>query len=100
MIADILAGHVRKGFLVGWLKARGVGWASDLIPNLTNLAPDEEYRPTITQPSGPEAVVTDAAMAEATRGADPETEPAGNEAEYAETEAVPILKEAKEEAAS
>ena len=100
LIADILAGHGREGFLAGWLKARGVGWASDLIPNLTNLAPDEEYRPTIKQPSGPEAVVTDAAIAEATRGADPETEAAGDEAEYAGTEAVPILKEANEEIAS
>ena len=26
------------GFLAGWLRHRGVEWAADLIPNLTNLA--------------------------------------------------------------
>ncbi len=28
----------RDGFLAPWLRARGVDWAADLIPNLTNLA--------------------------------------------------------------
>src|SRR5690606_5987877 len=38
LIADILAEHGRDGFLAAWLKARGVEWAADLIPNLTNIA--------------------------------------------------------------
>jgi type IV secretion system protein VirB4 len=37
LIADILAEHGRDGFLAAWLTARGVEWAADLIPNLTNL---------------------------------------------------------------
>ena len=38
LIADILAEHGRDGFLAAWLTARGVEWAADLIPNLTNIA--------------------------------------------------------------
>jgi type IV secretion system protein VirB4 len=38
LIADILAKHGRDGFLAAWLTARGVEWAADLIPNLTNIA--------------------------------------------------------------
>ena len=26
-----------EGFLAAWLRHRGVNWAADLIPNLTNL---------------------------------------------------------------
>ena len=37
-IARIHAEHGRTGFLAGWLRHRGVEWAADLIPNLTNLA--------------------------------------------------------------
>jgi type IV secretion system protein VirB4 len=37
LIADILAEHGRDGFLAAWLTARGVEWAADLIPNLTNI---------------------------------------------------------------
>ena len=37
-IARIHAEHGRDGFLAGWLRHRGVDWAADLIPNLTNLA--------------------------------------------------------------
>ncbi len=42
LIADILAEHGRDGFLGAWLTARGVEWAADLIPDLTNItvAPD------------------------------------------------------------
>ncbi|MEH3117268.1 MAG: conjugal transfer protein TrbE [Methylorubrum populi] len=36
-IAAILAEHGRAGFLAEWLRHRGVGWAADLIPDLTNL---------------------------------------------------------------
>ncbi|MBJ7533180.1 conjugal transfer protein TrbE [Rhodomicrobium vannielii ATCC 17100] len=36
-IAKILAEHGRDGFLDAWLRHRGVGWAADLIPDLTNL---------------------------------------------------------------
>ncbi len=38
LIAQILAEHGRDGFLAAWLRERGVDWAADLIPNLTNLA--------------------------------------------------------------
>ncbi|WP_131119565.1 conjugal transfer protein TrbE [Lichenihabitans psoromatis] len=36
-IARIVAEHSRDGFLGPWLRHRGLGWAADLIPNLTNL---------------------------------------------------------------
>ncbi|GAA4218945.1 conjugal transfer protein TrbE [Sphingomonas endophytica] len=36
-IAAIVAEHGRVGFLAAWLRHRGVGWAADLIPDLTNL---------------------------------------------------------------
>jgi type IV secretion system protein VirB4 len=35
LIAQIAAEHGRDGFLAAWLNARDVGWAVDLIPNLT-----------------------------------------------------------------
>ena len=38
-IEAILAEHGRDGFLSAWLRARDVGWAADLIPDLTNLEP-------------------------------------------------------------
>ena len=48
MIADILATHGRDGFLDAWLRARGVDWAADLIPNVTNLADDPEETAPVT----------------------------------------------------
>jgi type IV secretion/conjugal transfer VirB4 family ATPase len=36
-IDRILAEHGREGFLPAWLRHRGVAWAADLIPSLTNL---------------------------------------------------------------
>ncbi|MFC5384483.1 conjugal transfer protein TrbE [Aquamicrobium segne] len=53
LIADILAEHGRDGFLAAWLTARGVEWAADLIPNLTNIA------------AAPESLVPEAALAAA-----------------------------------
>jgi type IV secretion system protein VirB4 len=38
-IEAILVEHGRDGFLPAWLRARDVGWAADLIPDLTNLEP-------------------------------------------------------------
>ena len=38
-IEALLAEHGRDGFLPAWLRARDVGWAADLIPDLTNLEP-------------------------------------------------------------
>ena len=38
-IETILAEHGRDGFLPAWLRARDVGWAADLIHDLTNLEP-------------------------------------------------------------
>ena len=47
LIADILAENGRDGFLPAWLTARGVEWAADLIPNLTNIAvvPEPQVQP-------------------------------------------------------
>ncbi len=42
LIGDMHAEHGRDGFLAAWLKARGVEWAAELIPDLTNLATDHE----------------------------------------------------------
>lgn len=50
LIADILAEHGRDGFLAAWLAARGVEWAADLIPNLTNIA-------AASEPMAPEAAL-------------------------------------------
>ncbi|CAG0990816.1 Type IV secretion system protein virB4 [Rhizobiaceae bacterium] len=36
-IARILKSEGRDGFLAAWLRHRGVAWAADLIPDLTNL---------------------------------------------------------------
>ncbi|WP_332119794.1 conjugal transfer protein TrbE [Azorhizobium caulinodans] len=36
-IGRIVADHGRDGFLAAWLRHRGLGWAADLLPNLTNL---------------------------------------------------------------
>ena len=38
-IEAILAEQDRDGFLPAWLRARDVGWAADLITDLTNLEP-------------------------------------------------------------
>jgi len=53
LISDILADHGRDGFLAAWLDARGVGWAAELIPDLTNLAPEPEA-PESEIPQAPE----------------------------------------------
>lgn len=36
-IEQLLAEHGRDGFVPAWLQHRGVAWATDLIPNLSNL---------------------------------------------------------------
>ena len=36
-IGRTISEHGREGFLPAWLRLRGVAWASDLIPDLTNL---------------------------------------------------------------
>lgn len=41
-IARILTEHDRGGFLDAWLRDRGVDWAADLIPDLSNLIPQAE----------------------------------------------------------
>ena len=46
-IARIHAEHRDGGFLEAWLRHRGVAWAADLIPDLTNLAD----RPELTEPA-------------------------------------------------
>ncbi|WP_287202732.1 hypothetical protein, partial [Mesorhizobium sp.] len=42
LIANILAQHGREGFLAAWFKARGVGWAVDLLPNVPTPIPQPE----------------------------------------------------------
>ncbi|YBV94007.1 conjugal transfer protein TrbE (plasmid) [Phyllobacteriaceae bacterium JZ32] len=41
-IARIFAEHGRDGFLAAWLRHRGVDWAADLIPDLSNLIPQPD----------------------------------------------------------
>ncbi|WP_026221118.1 conjugal transfer protein TrbE [Ancylobacter sp. FA202] len=36
-IDKVFAAYGRDGFLDAWLRHRGLGWAADLLPNLTNL---------------------------------------------------------------
>ncbi len=36
-IERLLAAYGREGFTAAWLNDRGLAWAADLIPNLTNL---------------------------------------------------------------
>lgn len=37
LIEQVLAEHGRENFVSGWLKARDVAWATDLIPHLAEL---------------------------------------------------------------
>ncbi|MFJ6321961.1 MULTISPECIES: conjugal transfer protein TrbE [unclassified Rhizobium] len=41
-IGRVFAEHGRDGFLSAWLRLRGVDWAADLIPDLTNLIPQPD----------------------------------------------------------
>lgn len=41
-IERVLADTGRDGFVPAWLRARGVAWAADLIPDLTNLSPQAQ----------------------------------------------------------
>ncbi|WP_202295489.1 conjugal transfer protein TrbE [Mesorhizobium sp. 131-2-1] len=41
LIASVVAEHGREDFLAAWLRARGVGWAADLIPNIIPQAEKE-----------------------------------------------------------
>jgi type IV secretory pathway VirB4 component len=43
-IARTVAEHGREGFLAAWLRLRGAEWAADLIPDLTNLAPQQSEK--------------------------------------------------------
>ncbi|TPJ31517.1 conjugal transfer protein TrbE [Mesorhizobium sp. B2-7-2] len=42
LIGSIIAEHGRDGFLSVWLRARDVGWAADLVPNLTVPEPEKD----------------------------------------------------------
>ncbi|RAZ89454.1 conjugal transfer protein TrbE [Mesorhizobium hawassense] len=42
LIASIADEHGRDGFLAAWLRARNVGWAADLIPDLSTSPPQAE----------------------------------------------------------
>ncbi|PYE86695.1 conjugal transfer protein TrbE [Phyllobacterium leguminum] len=41
-IARVFAEHGRDGFLAAWLRHRGIDWAADLIPELSNLVPQPD----------------------------------------------------------
>jgi type IV secretion/conjugal transfer VirB4 family ATPase len=41
-ITDVFARSGRDGFLEAWLRENDLGWAADLIPNLTNVIPEPE----------------------------------------------------------
>ncbi|MES0174468.1 conjugal transfer protein TrbE [Mesorhizobium sp. M0006] len=41
LIASVVAEHGRDDFVSAWLRARGVGWAADIIPNLIPQAEKE-----------------------------------------------------------
>ena len=43
-IARTVAEHGREGFLAAWLRLRGAEWAADLIPDLTNLTPQQSEK--------------------------------------------------------
>ncbi|GLQ77457.1 conjugal transfer protein TrbE [Mesorhizobium huakuii] len=45
LTGSIIAEHGRHGFLAAWLRARDVGWAADLIPNLTLPEPEKDPQP-------------------------------------------------------
>ncbi|CDX37702.1 conjugal transfer protein trbE [Mesorhizobium sp. ORS 3359] len=45
LIDTLIAEHGRDGFLATWLRARGIGWAADLIPNLTVPKPGKDPQP-------------------------------------------------------
>ncbi|WP_186398362.1 conjugal transfer protein TrbE [Stappia sp. P2PMeth1] len=47
-IARIHAEHGSDGFLAAWLRHRGIEWAADLIPDLTNLATESEDLSPVT----------------------------------------------------
>jgi len=38
LIEEVLTEYGREGFLDAWLRAHGLDWAADLVPDLTNLA--------------------------------------------------------------
>ncbi|MDO5703921.1 MAG: conjugal transfer protein TrbE [Paracoccus sp. (in: a-proteobacteria)] len=59
LINQILAEHGRDGFPAAWLRARGVNWAAELIPDLTNLVADHASIPG-SEPISSEALPTDA----------------------------------------
>ncbi|REF73593.1 conjugal transfer protein TrbE [Paracoccus versutus] len=69
LISNILAEHGRDGFLAAWLKARGVDWAGELIPDLTNLVAEHASIP------GPEPTSSEALPADADIHATTATEP-------------------------
>ncbi len=57
-ITRILTEHKRDGFAAAWLAERGADWAADLIPDLTNLdpdnaAPDADAQMTLDLPRNP-----------------------------------------------
>ena len=96
-IAAIFAEHGRDGFLAAWLDDRGVDWAADLIPDLSNLVPEEATMLT-TEPISSEIARTDhGAEPDDTGFTDAETGPAGDEVAPAAAEAASVPTKARPE---
>ncbi|WP_323718136.1 conjugal transfer protein TrbE [Paracoccus aminovorans] len=90
LIGEILAAHGRDGFLAAWLRARGVDWAAELIPDLDNLAPEDSGMP-ISEPFGSETARADHGTGPDDAGfTDAETGPAGDKVAPADAEAASI----------
>ncbi|MEF9601307.1 conjugal transfer protein TrbE [Paracoccus sp. PXZ] len=94
LIAKTLTEHGRDGFLAAWLRARGVDWAAELIPDLGNLAPENTDMPASEPTSSETARADHEAGPDDARFIDAETGPAGDAVAPGDAEAGPIPAEA------
>ncbi|MDF3856468.1 conjugal transfer protein TrbE [Paracoccus pantotrophus] len=94
LIGQVLAEHGRDGFLSAWLRARGVDWAAELIPDLANLAPEATGMP-VSEPISSETARTDHGAGPDDAGfTDAETGPAGDAVAPGDAKAASTLAEA------
>ena len=97
LIGEILAAHGRDGFLAAWLRARGVDWAAELIPDLGNLVPEDSGMPA-SELFGLEPALIDGEAGGAKAGFSSLEEGAvGGEVDPADAEAASIPAEAEPE---
>ncbi|WP_062562135.1 conjugal transfer protein TrbE [Paracoccus aminovorans] len=94
LIAKTLTEHGRDGFLAAWLRALGVDWAAELIPDLGNLAPENTDMPASEPTSSETARADHEAGPDDARFIDAETGPAGDAVAPGDAEAGPIPAEA------